>query len=203
MSNITAPLVKDDAKALAIHTLDAMRSGSRADFDEVCHSEFFNHEQFDEPPAARGRGPSTAYATALWLRDAFAELTWEVHSMVAEDDLVVVHCTMSGRHVNPFVAYAQDGSVDEVFPPDRGALRHYADSLAADRRRQGHRALGQPRRPGDGQAARLGAAHSALPRPHGAGQAPRPARSGHFTGVSSITGICRCEARLRYCSQPG
>ena len=117
MSNSTAPLVADDAKALAIQTLEAMTSGSRADFDEVCHPDFFNHEQFDEPPAARGRGPATAHATALWLRDAFADLRWEVHEVVVEGDLVVVHCTMSGRHVNPFVAYSRDGSVDEAFPP--------------------------------------------------------------------------------------
>ena len=30
---------------------------------------------------------------------------------------MVIHCTMSGRHVNPFVAYSRDGSVDEAFPP--------------------------------------------------------------------------------------
>jgi predicted ester cyclase len=117
MSNTSAPLVADEAKALAIQTLDAMRSGSRADFDEVCHQEFFNHEQFDEPPASRGRGPATAHATALWLRDAFADLRWTVHHVVCEGDLVVVHCTMSGRHVRPFVAYAEDGSAEEVFPP--------------------------------------------------------------------------------------
>jgi predicted ester cyclase len=117
MSNSTAPLVADEAKALATQTLEAMTSGSRADFDEVCHPDFFNHEQFDEPPAARGRGPATAHATALWLRDAFADLRWEVHEVIAEDDLVVIHCTMSGRHVNPFVAYSRDGSVDAAFPP--------------------------------------------------------------------------------------
>ncbi len=117
MSATYTPVVAGDAKELAIQTLDAMRSGTRADFDAVCHPDFYNHEQFDEPPAARGLGPSTAHATALWLRDAFADLRWEVHGVVAEDDLVVVHCTMSGRHVNPFAAYARDGSVDEVFPP--------------------------------------------------------------------------------------
>jgi predicted ester cyclase len=117
MSNSIAPLVADEAKALATQTLEAMTSGSRADFDEVCHPDFFNHEQFDEPPAARGRGPATAHATALWLREAFADLRWEVHEVIAEDDLVVIHCTMSGRHVNPFVAYSRDGSVDAAFPP--------------------------------------------------------------------------------------
>ena len=37
--------------------------------------------------------------------------------MVAERDLVVIHCTMSGRHVGPFVAYGEHGEVKEAFPP--------------------------------------------------------------------------------------
>ena len=108
-----------DSRARACASDDGETSTpiSRADFDEVCHPDFFNHEQFDEPPAARGRGPATAHATALWLRDAFADLRWEVNEVIAEGDLVVIHCTMSGRHVNPFVAYSRDGSVDEAFPP--------------------------------------------------------------------------------------
>ena len=79
--------------------------------------DFFNHEQFEEPPASRGAGPATAHATAVWLRDAFADPRWEIQELVAEDDLIAFHCTMSGRHVRPFATYAADGSVDEVFPP--------------------------------------------------------------------------------------
>ena len=106
-----------DATTIARGILDAMEAGSRADFDAICHPDFYNHEQRDEPPEARGRGPATAHATALWLRDAFADLRWEIHQVIAQDNLIAFHCTMSGRHVRPFVAYEPDGSVDEAFPP--------------------------------------------------------------------------------------
>ena len=57
------------------------------------------------------------YATARWLRSAFSELAWEIHDAVQDDDLVVVHATMSGRQTGPFVAYGPDGAVTAVFPP--------------------------------------------------------------------------------------
>ena len=116
LSNYSAPTL-DDAKAVALRSIAIMVDGTPEDFDEVCHPEFLNHEQHEEPPASRGRGPATAYATALWLRDAFADLRWDIHDLVAEGNLVVIHCTMSGRHVRPFAAYAADGSVEDAFPP--------------------------------------------------------------------------------------
>ncbi len=94
-----------------------MGDGTLEEFHEVLHPEFLNHEAKDEPPAARGRGPDAAYATALWLRDAFAELRWEIDEVVGEGDLIAVHCTMKGRHVNPFVNYGEDARVEQVFPP--------------------------------------------------------------------------------------
>jgi predicted ester cyclase len=107
----------DDAKALCIRSIHIMGDGTIEDFHEVLHPEFLNHEAKDEPPAARGRGPAACYATALWLRDAFAELRWEIHEVLGERDLVAVHCTMKGRHVNPFVSYDEDARVDQAFPP--------------------------------------------------------------------------------------
>jgi predicted ester cyclase len=44
------------------------------DFAAVVHPDARNREDVDEPPASRGRGLSAFYATALWLRDAYAEL---------------------------------------------------------------------------------------------------------------------------------
>jgi predicted ester cyclase len=106
-----------DVKELAVRSIRLMADGSLEEFHEVIHPEFLNHEDKDEPPETRGRGPEPAYKTALWLRDAFAELRWEIHEVVVEGNLAVVHSTMSGRHVRPFAEYAADGQVREVFPP--------------------------------------------------------------------------------------
>ena len=108
-----------DVKALAMRSVRMMADGLREEFDQVLHPQFLNHEAKDEPPAARGRGPEAAYATALWLRDAFADLSWEIHEVVVEGDLAVVHCTMSGRHVQPFAGYDEHARIKEVFPPTR------------------------------------------------------------------------------------
>ncbi|WP_199827030.1 ester cyclase [Streptomyces sp. WM6378] len=67
------------------------------------------------PAAGRGRLPSTP--TALWLRAAFADLSWQINSVVAEGDLIVVHATMSGRHTGPFVTYDLAGAVESAMPP--------------------------------------------------------------------------------------
>jgi predicted ester cyclase len=104
-------------KAIALRSIEIMATGTREDFAEVLHPEFFNHEQRDEPPATRGPGPDQTYGVAEWLRTAYADLRWDVHDVVAEEDLVVVRCTMSGRHVGDFVAYDLDGRVAEAFAP--------------------------------------------------------------------------------------
>jgi predicted ester cyclase len=107
-----------NAEAVALETFELMERGTLEDFERLIHRDMVNHEAKDEPPECRQEhGPAAAYATAVWLRDAFADLTWEIHDVVAERDLVVVHCTMSGRHVNPFAAYGPDAEVKEVFPP--------------------------------------------------------------------------------------
>ena len=114
----------DDAKALCVRSIHIMGDGTIEDFHEVLHPEFLNHEAKDEPPAARGRGPEACYATALWLRDAFAELRWEIGSVVGEGDLIAVHCTMKGRHVNPFVTTTRrPASTRPSRPPARSSPR--------------------------------------------------------------------------------
>src|SRR6185436_1140206 len=88
-----------------------------ADFERIVHPDFVNREAVQEPPECRGRGPAAALATKRWLHEAFADLTWEIHDLVGEDALAVVHCTMSGRHTGDFVTFRPDGAVADVFPP--------------------------------------------------------------------------------------
>ncbi|HEY2207286.1 MAG TPA: ester cyclase [Pseudonocardia sp.] len=110
------PAGGDPAKALCVRAVHLMGVGGIEEFVEVVHPRARNREDVDEPPASRGRGPAAYYATALWLREAFAELRWEVHEVVREGDLVVLHTTMRGRHVRPFVSYDADGRPAQAFP---------------------------------------------------------------------------------------
>jgi predicted ester cyclase len=101
---------------LCLRSMEIMGTGEMPDFVAVIHPEATNREAAAEPPATRGRGPAAFYATALWLRAAFADLHWEIHDVITQGDLVAVHGTMSGRHAGPFVSYDADGRVAEVFP---------------------------------------------------------------------------------------
>lgn len=114
MTTTTAASV--DVTALCIESMQMMVDGTLADFERIVHPRAVNREAVDEPPAARVPGPAGFHATALWLRAAFADLAFEIHEAIAQDDLVVVHNTMSGRHVGPMVGYAADGTVAEAFP---------------------------------------------------------------------------------------
>ncbi len=109
-------------KATCITSLNAMATGSVDDIAEVYGPEAINREAEHEPPATRGKGPEAIYATALWLREAYSDLRWDVHDAVQEGDLVVLHTTMSGRQTGPFTAYDENASVKMVFPPRRRAF---------------------------------------------------------------------------------
>ncbi|WP_067574124.1 ester cyclase [Nocardia acidivorans] len=113
----TAPTAAETARALAIRSVHLMAEGERADFDAIIHPDAINREAKSEPPAARDRGPAAYFATALWLRAAYAELRHTIEAAIVNDDLVALRTTMSGRHVGPFVVYDEDGQVDQVFPP--------------------------------------------------------------------------------------
>ena len=106
-----------DPKELCVQSIQIMADGTLEDFEAIVHPDARNREAVDEPPATRGHGPAAFYATALWLRGAYAELRWDVHDVVAEGDLVVVHATMSGRHAGTFVGYDAEARPAQAFPP--------------------------------------------------------------------------------------
>lgn len=109
--------VSSDPKSIVIRSINDMARGSRADFDDVIAGDAFTHERRAAPPAARGNGPGAFYELALWLRAAFEDLSYQIHRVVADGELVVVNSTMSGRHTAPIVMYTEEGKVDAVFPP--------------------------------------------------------------------------------------
>ncbi len=102
---------------VAVRCIQIMADGEPADFEQYVHPEAVNHEDSAEPPECRKPGPAGYYATALWLRTAFADLAYDIHYVVTEGDLVAINSTMSGRHVAPFAVYDESGAVDSVFPP--------------------------------------------------------------------------------------
>ena len=110
-------LFDPNAEAVVLRSIELMGGGLLEEFHELFHPECVNHEARAEPPAARGRGPEAMYATAQWLQAAYADLTWEIHEVLVERDLVAVHCTMSGRQVGDFVTYTEDCVVAKWFPP--------------------------------------------------------------------------------------
>ena len=112
----TSGLSHDELKALCVRSIHMMGDGNLSDFEAVFHSNAHNREAEDEPPACRGAGPAAFFATALWLRSAYADLQWDIHDVVVDGDLVVVHATMSGRQVGTFVGYGPDGMPAQAFP---------------------------------------------------------------------------------------
>ncbi|WP_235079610.1 ester cyclase, partial [Amycolatopsis orientalis] len=94
-----------------------MADGGLADFEAVIHPRARNREASHEPADCRGSGPAAFHASALWLRGAFADVRWDTGEAVADGDLVVLHTTMSGRHVGVFVSYDEAGSVESAMPP--------------------------------------------------------------------------------------
>ena len=115
--NSTPGFVSGDQRSIAIRGILIMADGGPADFDEIIHPAAVDRENVMQPPSARVGGPAGFRAASEWLRTAFADLQYEIHHALADDTLVAVESTMSGRHVAPFVVYNADGEIDTVFPP--------------------------------------------------------------------------------------
>lgn len=99
---------------LARRHFEAMTSGSIEELRAVVHPEATNREAKIEPPACRGRGPDAWHATAAWLHNMSPDLRWDIHEIVATNDLLAVHATMSGHQTGDHVHYDDAGQVAHV-----------------------------------------------------------------------------------------
>ena len=61
----------------------------------------------DEPQGLAG-----AQQTMLWLRSVFSEQRWEIRQVVGEGDIVVVYCTLHGRHTGDLMGIPPKFTVD-------------------------------------------------------------------------------------------
>lgn len=54
-------------------------------------------------------GLEAALAAMHWLATVFSDQRWEIHRVIGEGDLVVVHCTHHGRHTGELMGIAPTG----------------------------------------------------------------------------------------------
>ena len=114
---MTVHATRTDSTSVVVRSIHLMADGDRTAFDALYHPGAADRENRIQPPSSRVPGPAGFYSTALWLRRAFADLHYDIHHAIADGDLVAVNSTMNGRHVTPWAVYAEDGTVDTVFPP--------------------------------------------------------------------------------------
>ncbi len=94
---------------------------------------FLNIRSAEEPLAARQPGPDGLRATNLWLRETFADLRFEIHDTVIQDDRVAARVTMHARQHGTFLVYDDDsGKVTDAFPSTRQDALGPADALVSD-----------------------------------------------------------------------
>jgi steroid delta-isomerase-like uncharacterized protein len=83
-------------KALVERYLELYRSGDLSIADEIVAADFVDHAHPESPLGAAGVKEMVQQA-----RQAFADLEISVHQLIAEEDFVVFHFTLTGVHAGP------------------------------------------------------------------------------------------------------
>lgn len=93
---------------------------------EVTHPDVVDH---DDPPGAP-QGFEGARSTMLWLHGVFSDQEWDIHHVLAEGDMVAVHCTMRATHTGDLMGIAPTGRRVEM---DYIHLLRFEDGRVKDR----------------------------------------------------------------------
>lgn len=95
-----------DIKAAARRVLEEVfPTDDEAALAEVIGEDFVNHEA--PPGTPPGLGSITYFMHML--AKAFSDQRWTIHRVLADGDLVAVHCTHSGRHTGEFLGVPATG----------------------------------------------------------------------------------------------
>jgi predicted ester cyclase len=91
-------------KSIALESFRLIETGDAQLAQRIIAPDFVNQEADDDPddPERQRPGPAGFLATRQWLRDAFADLRFELHEAVAEEGVVMAAATMTGEHTGPF-----------------------------------------------------------------------------------------------------
>ena len=79
--------------------------------DEAALRDVVDENVTSRPPRPdERRGVQGVIDTMHWLASVFADQRWEIHSILADGDLVCVHATHHGRHVGHVDGHRADRS---------------------------------------------------------------------------------------------
>ena len=110
---VTTPTV---AAEVAVASIKALESLDVAAIWATTHPEAVNREADAEPLPCRQPGPEGFFATAEWLHNLAEDITWDIHEVIAQGDLVAVHTTMRGHQSNPHTIYDPAGHPAQITP---------------------------------------------------------------------------------------
>ena len=105
----------DDIHAVAAHAIRVMAAGDRADFNALIAPGAINHAAVAEPPACRVAGPEGFYATALWLRGAFADLEHRIEKLAEREKLDAVRPDLDGRQIMDILGISPGPAVGQAY----------------------------------------------------------------------------------------
>ncbi len=97
-------------KNIALESFRLIETGDAQLAQRIIAPDFVNQEADDYPddPERQRPGPAGFLATSQWLRDAFADLRFELEESLEEttayEGVVMAAATMTGKHVGPLTA---------------------------------------------------------------------------------------------------
>jgi predicted ester cyclase len=99
-------MTQPDIKAVARIVLEEIfPADDEAALAQVIGADFVNHEA--PPGTPPGLGSVTYFMHML--AKAFSDQRWDIHRVLAEGDVVAIHCTHSGRHTGEFLGIPATG----------------------------------------------------------------------------------------------